>query len=128
MNRMWKVEEIPYNDKLFYRIHITFLDDKKQIKPGAFREMGDDDAKSMSTDWAKYSTAQESKDRAKKPDNNCIVSFVKGKITDINLNVRHSPDFILKNRAHTDVKGINVETRLKLLDMYLWKIPFDSIK
>ncbi len=48
---MWKVEIIHDKDKLFYRVHKSFLRAGKLLL-GVFREIGD----GMSTDWEKYST------------------------------------------------------------------------
>jgi len=58
-------EDIPNEDRLYYRVHQTYLL-MGELKPGVFREIGD----GMSTDWAKYSTPLESRNRAKKPEKN----------------------------------------------------------
>ena len=45
----------------------------------------------MSTDWSKYSTPDESRNRAGNPSDNGIVSFVVEKIWAIDLTVEHDP-------------------------------------
>jgi len=93
-------EDIPNEDRLYYRVHQTYLL-MGELKPGVFREIGD----GMSTDWAKYSTPLESRNRAKKPEKNGIVSFIVGGLRNLNLTVVHAPS--KENRAHTNVKGVN---------------------
>ncbi len=117
---MYPKEVIPDKCSLYYRVHATYFRDNVLI-PGVFRELGD----GMSTDWDKYSTPEQSKARAKKPENNGIVSLSVEKLRILNFNVIHAPTY--GNRAHTNVKGVNVETRLKLLDVFKWeiKIPQD---
>ena len=98
---MLQAENIPSTDRLFYRIHENQLGPNKKIVPGCFRQIGEGDSRSMSTDWEKYSTVQESLQRAKDPEKNSIVSFVKNDLNNKEFDVRHSP--IAENRAHTDV-------------------------
>ncbi len=119
---MWPVEIIPDEDSVYYRIHQTFIRDGELI-PGGFKERGSEKARGMSTDWEKYSTPEESRNRAKKPTQNGIISFVVGNLREVKLRVIHAPT---QNRAHTNVKGIDVETRLKLLDLFHWEIPFEG--
>lgn len=112
------VEPIDNNSKLYYRVHKSFIIDSKLI-PGVFREMGEGEQKSMSTDWEKYSTPNEARERARKPEDNGIVHFISGNLRKLNLSVKHEP--LSNNRAHTGVRGINKpieqdeELRLKLL-------------
>ena len=123
---MIPVEEIPSTCRLLYRIHKQHFRNNRII-PGAFRELGEGENKSMSTDWGKYSTPQESRNRARIPNDNGIVSFNVGNVRNIPLDVIHNPDFKLKNPAHTDVKGlynpkVKDKARLELMDIYEWVI------
>jgi len=118
---MWDIEEIPNENKLFYRIHkINFREGK--LLPGAFREIRD----GMSADWEKYSTPTDSVYRARIPIDNGIVSLIVGNIRNINLEVTHKPSE--SNRSHTIVKGKektiqeDPEVRLKLMNMSKWEI------
>jgi hypothetical protein len=131
---MWPSEEIPDQSHLFLRVH---KNNTKNGTPnaGAFREHGDGDKKGMSTDWEKYSSAAESRNRASSPIDNGIIKLVTGELRSLTLSVLHTPIFdnpkISDNRAHTDVKGIgrDPEIRLKLQDISTnWEIkPLDPL-
>ncbi len=114
---MWDIEEIPDDNKVFYRIHKSFFREGKLI-PGAFREIRD----GMSADWEKYSTPADSICRAKKPEDNGIVSLLVGNMRKTDLEVTHRPSE--ENRSHSIVKGRekriqdDPEVRLKLMKMY----------
>lgn len=118
---MHDIEEIPDEDKLFYRIHKDFCRGGNLV-PGAFREIRD----GMSTDWEKYSTPTISICRAKKPIDNGIVSLIVKSIRNMNLEVIHKPSAY--NRAHSIVKGKerkiqdDPEVRLKLRRISMWEI------
>lgn len=118
---MYDIEEIPDEDKLFYRIHKDFYR-RGNLIPGAFREIRD----GMSADWERYSTPTTSICRAKRPIDNGIVSLLVKNIRDMNLEVIHKPSE--KNRAHSIVKGKtkkiqdDPEVRLKLRKISVWEI------
>lgn len=99
----WPVEHIPDEHRLFMRVHRDFYDfDDGRPLPVAFRDQGG----AMSTDWEKYATARDTRDRGRIPQDNAVVSLVKGGVCTINgLSVVHSPDYANHNRAHTDVHG-----------------------
>lgn len=122
----WPVENIPDKAKLFYRIHKQNYKDGKVV-PGTFKEIGTtEEEKGMSTDWEKYSTPEQSRLRAKKPEQNGIVSFVTGHLRKIVLDVIHYPLPLEKNRAHTNVRGIDSEKQLKMRDIYAWEIEIPN--
>jgi hypothetical protein len=99
----WPIEVIPNDDRLFLRVHIALLP-SKVLHPGIFREQGE----GMSTDWEKYSTAEEARRRARDPSKNGIVALVAGVVRSIDdLEVRHAPDYARRNRAHSLVLGID---------------------
>lgn len=107
----WAVEPIPGEERLYYRVHKTSLNDTG-VRPGAFRDVGS----SMSTDWEKYSTPEESRARARTPADNAIVSLLTGGVRKIPpLRVEHSPDPELNNRAHTDVFGNKKAPRVRVM-------------
>ena len=125
---MWEVEKIPNTDSLYYRIHINWMDNE-DIMPGVFRERGTGEKKGMSCDWSKHSTPEDSRKRAQQPHKNGIIEFIVQKLRELNLTVNHAPiqnhSFMDDNRAHSNVKGVeerSTEIRLKLLDIYTWKI------
>ncbi len=97
---MWVVEEIPNQDKLFYRIHKNSYK-KGKLLPGIFREIVD----GMSTDWEKYSTPVDSVNRARasNPRDNGILGLNTGEVREIGLTVIHNPS--KDNRSHTLVRG-----------------------
>ena len=63
----------------------------------------------MSTDWSKYSSPNETRNRANEPQNNGIVALIAGGVRAIpGLSVKHSPDVQRSNQAHTDIFGIEM--------------------
>ena len=60
----------------------------------------------MSTNWEKYSTAEQT--RGQPPQSNGVVALVSGDVRTIpGLSVEHTPS--AENRAHTDVLGLEDE-------------------
>lgn len=129
---MWAVEEIPNNDSLFYRIHQQYIR-YSELKPKVFQEFGDGEDKGLSTDWEEYSNPEDTRNRARKPEQNGVASMIAGFLRGLKLTVEHAPienhpDFE-DNRAHTNVTGIDKtdghpdeEIRLKLLEHIKWEI------
>jgi hypothetical protein len=87
---VWPVEPLPSEHKLFFRVHDSYIRNAKLI-PGVFREQGDGDEKGMSTDWEKYSAAEETRARSKQPSKNSIGSFIVRDLLGIGLRVVHAP-------------------------------------
>ncbi len=93
-----------------------------EIPQGAFRDQGG----GMSTDWEKYSTAEETRKRAQKspPEDNGVLRLNVGGVRAINpLSVEHKPE--PDNRAHTEVLGDkkkDPEVRLRLQRLAEWVI------
>ena len=123
---IWNTEEIPDIDSQYLRIHKNNIRDGDVI-PGAFRERGEGEDRGMSTDWSKYSTPIETRNRARIPKDNGVLHFLTGDLRHFNLNVFHRPiqnnPYIEDNRAHTNVKGLTTEVRLKLLSIFVCDIP-----
>jgi len=122
----WPVEIIPDHDKLYCRVHKTYIK-PLGIEPSAFanRPTG---SNSMSVDWAKYATPDETRRRAKKPIENAVVQFETGRVRTIpTLSVEHSPDQERANRAHSDVIGDkNAEVRIQLSRIFELVIPLEQ--
>jgi len=119
----YQKEDIGDIDKLYYRIHKTWIKDDGKIKSGAFIERGN----GMSTDWEKYSIPENTRNRATSNSKlNGVVSFITGNLRKLTLTVQHTPSE--DNRAHTDIKGNpkriqdDPEIRLKLTDEFVWEI------
>jgi hypothetical protein len=131
----WESEEIPRDSKLFYRIHENDIE-SNEPKPIAFKIRGDDDSKSMSTDWEKYSTPKETLARKSDGKKRYIVSLIVSQILEIpKQRVLHSPihNSITEkdNRAHTDIfwdidykkdNALKTQIRAKYLQIYNWEI------
>lgn len=127
----WKVEYIPNEDDLYYRMHKQYFEENLNIIPASgFRPIRN----FLSTDWNKYSKPEESRLRAKKPDENRIVQMNVGDVRDVPLKVQHNPSVKFNNQAHTDVigmvgipkSGLN-EIRMKLSSFSIWATdPIDS--
>jgi hypothetical protein len=119
------IEEIPDPDFLYYRIHKNNVVDGKII-PGVFKAKG---GVGMSTDWSKYSTAEEALKRASTPESNGIISLNVGRVRKIKeLAVKHVP--IEGNQAHSEVYGVPEKGELKtkvralLMEIYSWEIKY----
>jgi len=115
----WPRENIPYNDRLFMRVHQNLLPKSGELVPTAFRDQGE----GMSTDWEKYSPPHDTKQRASKPSENGVIQMQAGLVEEIEtLAVEHRP--IADNRAHTDVLGEKtVEVRFRLSRVSQWVLP-----
>ena len=114
----WPIEPIPHSDNIFMRAHRAHFRNG-ELQPGVFRQHGE----GMSVDWEKYSTSQETRNRAAKPLENAVIGASVGHIRDVSgLDVLHKPDYEGSNRAHSNVVGLPanntpelVEVRIKLL-------------
>lgn len=118
----WPPEQIPDRDRLFMHIHKTWRRNGA-VSPGAFENHG----AGMSTDWEKYSTPEQTRERARVPEKNAVISLVAGEVREVpGQKVEHTPDVERSNRAHTDVLGEkDEEVRLKLKRIAGIAIPFD---
>ena len=79
------------------RAHETYYRDGN-LMPGVFtaKEGG------MSVDWNKYSTPEETRQRAKNPTKNAVLSLSVGGVRKIgDLDVEHRPE--PENRAHSEI-------------------------
>ena len=105
----WPAEGIPYAERLFMRAHRVFFRGG-ELAPGVFRDHGD----GMSVDWERYSSPEETRLRAREPEDNAVVQMVTGEVRAIPpLTVEHRP--IRENRAHSEVLGTkDPEVRVKL--------------
>ncbi len=116
----WEAEEIPNEDFLFMRVHQRFVDQEGEPIPQAFRNQPPQTG-GMSTDWQKYSTASETRSRARQPSENIIIALLVGAVREIpNQSVAHTPDIQNNNRAHTDIFGEKkpVEVRERFMQIY----------
>ena len=105
----WPIEEIPDGDALYMRVHRQWFRPDGSIINACFRNRPDDSG-GMSTDWARYSTPEETRQRARRPQDNAVVAMNVGQVRAIpGQTVQHSPIFghsdLPDNRAHTDVFG-----------------------
>jgi hypothetical protein len=56
----------------------------------------------MSVDWDKHASAEDTKQRGARPDDNAVISLPVGGIRTVkDLDVKHTPE--QSNRAHSDV-------------------------
>ena len=118
----WPEEPIAVAEVLYMRVHRSFVS-AGQLQVGVFRDQGDN----MSTDWQKYATPAETRARAKVPADNGVIAMVAGDIANIDgLSVRHRPDIVRQNRAHTGVIGDkSPRVRLLLGRVYKWVPGFE---
>ena len=115
----WPSEHVPDEDRLFMRVHRCYYPEG-QLNTGVFRDHG----AGMSTDWEKYSTPTETRDRARSPNENGVISLIARQVRAIPpLVVRHTPDPDTMNRAHTDVIGEkSPRVRIMLSRILRWEI------
>lgn len=125
------VEEINNDQKLFYRIHIINVDaeiedSKLKIKPSAFDPQSTPHSVEMSVNWEKYSSASDTKNSARKPEKNGVLSFITKDVRDtpVNLKVSHKPT---ANQAHSIIHDVvseqnDPEIRMNLRSICNWEI------
>ena len=107
-----KPEELPDYHSLYMRVHIALLKKRNynltdDVPPNIFREHRG----SMSTDWCKYSSPEETRAR-KDPNSNGVIGMNVGEVKNIPpLLVKHAPK--PNNRAHTDIIGANQERKYR---------------
>lgn len=120
----WQPEQICDADRLFMRVHRVWVL-RGEVLPGAFqnRPAG---ATGMSTDWERYSTPEQTRQRSNRPSEQAVIEMIVGAVRGIPCQtVEHKP--VSDNRAHTEVVGVkDEEVRLKLTRMYKWAIPLAS--
>jgi hypothetical protein len=96
----WEKEEIPNSSVLYMRVHWRNLGEDGTPEVGAFRDHG----RSMSTDWDKYSTPEETLERGRVLRHNAIIEMNVEDVRSIpNQSVQHCP--YPENRAHTGIIG-----------------------
>jgi hypothetical protein len=105
----WAVEDIPDGDTLYMRGHRQFLKPDGSLSAACFRNRPDDSG-GMSTDWERYSTPEDTRNRARGPMDNAVIALNVGQVRMIpDQVVQHSPVFghpdLPDNRAHTDILG-----------------------
>ena len=119
---MWPVEDIPDDDRLYMRVHHVNIVDGEPT-PGAFK----DHDGGMSTDWEQYSTADQTRRRARNLMDVGVISLVAGEVRHIPpLTVVHEP--LDDNQAHTEVFGDKraPEIRVKLGRIYQWEVRYEE--
>lgn len=96
------IEHIPDPDQIFMRVHVQWLRPPAHVlHAGVFRETEG----AISADWEKYSTAQETRYRARNPSQNGVIALVTGNVRGIDgLSVEHEP--VRSNRAHSGIHGL----------------------
>ena len=119
----WEGEEIPDEDFLFMRVHQDYWDDEGEPIPKAFRNHPKKTG-GMSTDWQKYFTPEETRQRGRDAAANIVIQLLTGTVRKIpDQSVVHTPDVENNNRAHSDVFGEKTtEVRERFMQIYQ-KVP-----
>jgi hypothetical protein len=119
----WPIEEIPDEDRLYRRIHKVHLR-HGDIDAAAFSNTRGDNG--MSVDWARYSTAQQARDRAREPGANAVAAFEAGRVRGLpGQVVEHAPTE--DNRANSSVTGEKTpRVRLELRRLCTLVIPLQG--
>lgn len=117
----WQIEFVPDTDVLFMRVHKNIIRDDSPLSI-AFVNHGEGEEEGMSTDWDKYSTPEQTRNRVydTRPSwKGGVIQMVVGDIREIpDQVVQHAP--LPNNRAHTNVKGCK-DTKERYLFMRIWK-------
>ena len=125
----WPSEEIPDESSLWMRVHRQRVRNG-DVRPNAFVNKPTD-KDGMSTDWEKYSTPEETQNRAKVPSDNAVIQLIVGEVRKVpGQTVKHTPDPKTNNRAHTDVFGEKekyLEVRVKLSRICKVVIPLKAL-
>ncbi|SCX18957.1 hypothetical protein [Flavobacterium saliperosum] len=124
------VDNLPDEHHVYMRVHKQNIDFKatspnRMIRPVAFDAKGEG---GLSVDWSKYSTPQQSLERAKVPESNGVISMpIKGiRANPLPLSVLHVPEET--NYSHSEIFGIpprkpsDMGVRVKLMDLSIWEI------
>ena len=122
----WPIELVPDTNLLFMRVHQNNIREGSLL-PIVFVNHGEGEEEGMSTDWNKYSTPEETKNRgyATRPSwKGGVIQMVVGDIRKITWQtVQHSP--LADNRAHTNVKGRkDTQERYLFMRVWTWAIPY----
>lgn len=125
----WPSEPIPDEDLLYMRVFHTFVK-KSYVSPRIF-ENKPLPTDGMSTDWGRYSTPSQTRARGRKPPEKYhIIKMVVGEIRKIkDQSVKHTPDWINQNQAHTDVLGSKDDEEVRVMFGRIAKlIPLTEIE
>lgn len=116
----WEIESVPDGAALYMRVHKNWLEGNG-LKLGVFRNRDDG---GMSVDWEKYSTAQDTRKRARDPAANYVIVLIAGEVRNVpEQKVVHEPDVETNNRAHTNIFGVkDEEARVKFGRLWKWAI------
>ena len=91
MNLGWEKETILDDALLYMRVHKNQLDRSGEPIPGAFRNRPQS-TDGMSTDWEKYATPEECRDRGRTPSDNAVIQLKVADVRDIPCQiVEHTP-------------------------------------
>lgn len=115
----WPEEDIPSDDRLFMRVHIRTHARKGKLSTGAYQNHNS----GMSTDWEKYSTPEQTRQRGRKaaPEYGVVAMSVAEVRLVPGQTVEHEPE--TENRAHTEVFGEkDEEVRVLLRRCSQWVI------
>jgi hypothetical protein len=94
---VWAIEKIPDLASVFMRAHETYFRDG-DLMPGVFTAKNG----GLSVDWDKYSSKEETRNRAKNPAQNAVLSLSVGGVRQIKgLDVEHRPE--PANHAHSEI-------------------------
>lgn len=107
----WLKEDVPSDDCLLMRVHIRTHANKGRLSTGAYKNHN----LGMSTDWERYSTPEETRQRGRKVESEYgVVSMSVAAVRLVpGQTVEHAP--LPENRAHTEVFGEKDEEARVLL-------------
>lgn len=120
-----QIEDIPDEDLVYRRVHKKLF----SFPQPAYSVIFNVNNPGMSTDWSKYSSPKETRNRAEMstPEDNGVISLQTGEVRNINkLLVNYSPT--KKNRAHSIIIGKRTEEIVIALSrIYKWEIKTSNV-
>lgn len=119
MTQRWEIESVPNEDYVYRSVHYQWFNNTSgKLLAGAFRVPPEnvDLRRGISVNWDKYSTPEETRSGARRPEENGVISLNVGEVrVHETLKIEHTPR--PQKRAHCDILGAanDPEAAIKLL-------------
>jgi hypothetical protein len=136
MSGVWSSELIPDDALLYQFVHQQWFSKKTGgVSPTFFKNVFDPrtNRAGMSTDWSRYSTPEETRDRAKDPTINGVIESTASDVRAIpeqiveHTPIQNHPDpEVRDNQAHTDVFGPKDDLEIKRWFSRICRIVIDA--
>jgi hypothetical protein len=113
----WQKEDIPDPHLLYMRVHRNNVNKFGEPNTVALKDHAPPDGSkqpSLSVDWCRYSSPEETQGRTGQPEKYGVVRMVAGVVREIQgLTVEHDP--LAENRAHSEIYGNKKDQEVRVL-------------